>query len=133
MHGILRNNTKQGTSSNLEKKKKKKKVNVGFLEFDKAEEENRHQRGVQLRTQLKKEKECYKQCKKEMAQNSSPRRVYAALMEPVNLVGLNTLATHNRSFRTTLFAFFGDVAGLPNANIDPQQANALGVLNALLL
>lgn len=58
--------------------------------------------------------------------------MYAALLEPVNLVGLNTFATHNRSFRTTLFAFFGDVAALPNNNINPQQPNALGVLNALI-
>jgi hypothetical protein len=128
MHGILRNNTKQGTASNREKKK----VKVGFPKYNKGEEEDRHQRGVQLRTQLKKEKESYKQDKKEMAQNSSPRRVYAALVDTVNIVGLKTLATHNRSFRTTLFALFGDVAGLPNANIEPQQADALGVLNALI-
>ena len=115
---LRKNNIRQGPASKK----------VVFLKYNKAEEQDRQLRGARLRKQLRKEKEL----NKKMAQNGSARRVYAALVDPANLVGLNTLATHNRSFRVELFTVFGDIAALPNANINPQQVNALGVLNALI-
>jgi hypothetical protein len=128
MHSIL-HITKQRTAPIAEKTKK---VKVSFLNLNEAEEDDRQQRGGQLRARLKEEKASYKRFKKDVAHNNNPRRVYAALMDPANLVGLNGLAVHSRSFRTTLYSFFGDVAGMPNTNINQQQANALGVLNALI-
>lgn len=114
---LRKKNIRQGSASKK----------VVFPKYNKAAEEDRRLRGVRLRKQLRKEKELNK-----ISQNGSARRVYAALVDPGNLVGLNTLATHNRSFRVELLTVFGDIAALPNANIDPQQVNALGVLNALI-
>jgi hypothetical protein len=128
MHSIL-HITKQ---RNAPIREKTKKVKVSFLNLNEAEEDDRQQRGEQLRARLAEEKARYKRFKKDMAHNNNPRRVYAALMDPANSVGLNGLAAHSISFRTTLYTFFGDVAGMPNTNINQQQANALGVLNALI-
>ena len=128
MHSILRKNTKQETATNYGKKVAK----VDFLKYDKAVEEERQQRGVQLRRRLRLEKEIYKQYKKEMAQNNSPDRVYAALLNPDNAIPLNGYAQFNRSFRTTLFALYGDIAALPNVAINPQPPDALGLLNAMV-
>lgn len=83
--------------------------------------QQQHMRGLQLRRRLRLEKELYKQYKKDLAQNNlnSPDRVYAALRNPANAMPLNGYAQFNRSFRTTLFALYGDmnIAALPNVQV----------------
>lgn len=124
MHSILCNNTEQGTVQRGEKKK----VKVSFLNYNEREEEERQQRGVQLRARLKDEIASYKK----MAHNIDPRRVYAALTNPSNILGLNTLAANSESFRMVFFAFFGHVAAMPNESVNGQPNDALGALNALI-
>jgi hypothetical protein len=128
MHPVLRSNTKRGVGR--PNREEKKKVKVSFQNFNEAAESNRQKRGVQLRARLKEEKASYKKFKEETANN--PRRVYAALTDPANVVGLNALADNNEAFQMTFFALFRHVAALPNANVNGQPRDALGVLNALI-
>jgi len=116
---ILRKNNRQGITKR-----------VVFPKYDKAEEEYRQLRGIRLRNQLKKEKEF----RKKLAQQNvfGAHDVYRVLVNPANVVGLNTLATHNRSFRVQLFTLFGDIVALTNNSISPQQPNAISILNALV-
>mmetsp|Transcript_25311 Transcript_25311/g.28298 ORF Transcript_25311/g.28298 Transcript_25311/m.28298 type:complete len:138 (+) Transcript_25311:150-563(+) len=109
---ILRKNNRQGITKT-----------VVFPKYNQAEEEYRQLRGIRLRNQLKKEKEF----RKKLAQQNvfGAHDVYRVLVNPANVVGLNTLATHNRALRVQLFTLFTDIAALPNNNINPQQPNAL--------
>ena len=123
--GILLN-----TKRKADTKRGKKVANVVFLHYNKEEEEERQERGVQLRTRLKYEKALSK-LYKETAQNDTPNRVYAALVNPANVVLLNTFATHNKPFQDELFAVFRDIT-MANPGIFPNPQGALGVLNALV-
>lgn len=113
-------------------KREKKVANVVFLHYNKEEEEERQERGRKLRTRLKYEKALGKLYKEEaMAQNNTHNRVYAALIDPANVVLLNTFATHNRPFQDELFAVFRDI-NMANPGIFPNPQDALGVLHALI-
>lgn len=109
----------------------KKVVNVVFLHYNKEEEEERQERERKLRTRLRYKKALSKLYKKEIAQNNTHNRVYAALINPANVVSLNTFATHNRPFQDELFAIFRDI-NMANPDIFPSPEDALGVLNAFL-
>ncbi|CAB9529970.1 hypothetical protein SEMRO_2691_G334790.1 [Seminavis robusta] len=120
------------TIDGVDKKKKKKKVvKVEFVAFNEAEEERRCKRGVALRTRMRREKERLKP-QLNMAQ-VTPQHVWAALVNGTNLAGLNTLAANSAGFRHELYALFGYVAAVPNSNINMQQPNTLGVLNAMVV
>ena len=116
---ILRKNNRQGRTKT-----------VVFPNYNKAEEEHRQLRGIRLRNQLRTEKEF----RNKVAQQNifGAHDVYRVLVNPDNVVELNTLATHNRSFRVQLFTLFGDIVALTNNNISPQQPNAISILNALV-
>ena len=116
---ILRKNNRQGRTKT-----------VVFPNYNKAEEEHRQLRGIRLRNHLRKLKEF----RKKIAQQNifGAHDVYRVLVNPDNVVGLNTLATHNRSFRLQLFTLFGDIVALTNNNISPQQPNAISILNGLV-
>mmetsp|Transcript_46418 Transcript_46418/g.52421 ORF Transcript_46418/g.52421 Transcript_46418/m.52421 type:complete len:211 (+) Transcript_46418:239-871(+) len=122
---ILLNTKKQGRVTNS-----KKSAKVYFLKYNEAEEEERHQKGVQLRKRLRKEKETYKQYKMDMAQ--IPRRVYDVLLDPSNRVGLNILARQDIVFRVILSNFFEVVSASEDNNINPQQRDINGILTALV-
>jgi len=108
---ILLNTTKQERVT-----RSKKSVKVVFLKYNKAEEEERHQKGLQLRKRLRKERERNKQYKKDIAER--PQRVYNALLIPANAVLLNTLAINSLVFRTSFFIAFDVIVASPDNNID---------------
>ena len=131
MHSILRKSNKQGTATKgVDSKKKKNVVKVVFVALNETEENERHKRGVELRTRLRRGKELLK-LQENMA-HVAPQQVWGALVNATNLAGLNTLAANNAGFRRELYALFGSVAAVPNSNIHTQQPNALGVLNAMV-
>lgn len=103
---------------------------MSFLGYNKVEEDGRHQKGVQLRNQLRKERKEYKQYKKKMAQ--IPPKVYNALVNGNNTDGINQLAVQNRVFWENLAEFFRVVSNSQDNNTNPQQHDALGVLQALV-
>ena len=109
----------------------KKVVNVVFLHYNKEEEEERQERERKLRTLLRYKKALSKLYKKQMVQNNTHNRVYAALINPANVVSLNTFATHNRPFQDELFAIFRDI-NMANPDIFPNPEDTLGVLNPFL-
>jgi len=122
---ILLTTTKQGGVT-----KRKEKLKVIFLEYNEAEEEERHRKGVQLRKRLRKKKEAYKQYKKDMAQ--LPERVYDVLVNPTNLFLLNQLAGNDGAFRSNFYLFFGIVANSNDNDINPNPDNANACLTALI-
>lgn len=127
MQTILRKN-KRGITKALGNEKRVFKVT--FVAFNETEEEERRKRGAALRSRIRSQKE-YQRLLKNMAQ-VTPQRVWAALVNPALVLNLSALAQNSAGFHRELSALFALVAAVPNTNINPNQPNVLGVLNAMV-
>ena len=106
---------------------------VGLPTYIESEEEELHHQEMGRRKRIGEEKEWYEMVAKE--RNRNPACVYAALINPANLPGLNTLAMKDsdssRCIRGLLCTLFQNIAESPHSKISPQQLNDLGVLAEL--